>query len=292
MSLLESTEYCFNWLTVTDLLIDCLPLSSLTSSNEAMTFCPTWDSVNRSTSDCGKSDTSEEVSSDSVDSLDFTSPTSELPCSSDPKMVSAVTTSDTSEEVSLYSVDSLGSTSVFDPEIVSTDTYWEEVSLRSHKAAAPPAAATTVLVAATASSGGKRKCLRRIQKFFSSLICCCCPKVEDWSISFFLFFLSFFLSFLVFFYFNILWRWGGWESTLTCTTEDQSAQVRAVSWLVLVLKRQHVICLGQDSETRGDWDTRETPGLSCKAPWQGPLPHVHCTNMFLLLFYTFNGLNT
>ena len=33
--------------------------------------------------------------------------------------------------------------------------------------------------------------------------------------------------------FIFVWRWGGWESALTCTTEDQSAQVRAVSRLVL-----------------------------------------------------------
>ena len=42
----------------------------------------------------------------------------------------------------------------------------------------------------------------------------------------------------------MVWLW---------TTEDQSAQVRAVSWLVLTLKRQCLSWLGRHSLTERDW---------------------------------------
>ena len=44
----------------------------------------------------------------------------------------------------------------------------------------------------------------------------------------------------------MLWRWGAGRAP-SPAPEDQSAQVRAVSWLVLVVKRQHG-CYHQEEE--------------------------------------------
>ena len=61
-----------------------------------------------------------------------------------------------------------------------------------------------------------------------------------------------------------LWGGGGWESTFT--TEDHSAQVRAVSWLILRFKKAATELPQRKSETRTirDRHSGETPqGLSC-----------------------------
>ena len=52
-----------------------------------------------------------------------------------------------------------------------------------------------------------------------------------------------------------LWRRGGWESTSPCTTEDQSVQVRAVSWLVLSFKRQRLSFLTETQDRLRDTGT-------------------------------------
>ena len=56
-----------------DLLIDCLPSSSLTTSQEAMRVCPTEDNVHCSNSDSGSSGSMDQVSWDSVEAQDWSS---------------------------------------------------------------------------------------------------------------------------------------------------------------------------------------------------------------------------